>query len=176
MKKKLFVSLAFVLLTVAVVLSVAFIPTLADDDEDDADGVWCYTPNVTESQVIEFGEYAPPGKAFLAATYKSVWTGTFTGPSMDTGLVVTHIPEGMPWPGFPMLYVGTIWFDAVDVDGASGGLHMDVSADIIGDSPDAFSEWRGKWIITSGTGELEGLRGEGTWWGPGWQGDPEELV
>ena len=46
--------------------------------------------------------------------------------------------------------------------------HFEKLMDAIGDRPDAASDWRGTWIITSGTGDLEGLRGHGTFWGPGW--------
>jgi len=71
-KKRLFVPLAFGLLVVVVVLSVVLLPVLADDDDDedeDADGVWCYTPNLDDLEPIDLGEYVPPGKAFFAATY-----------------------------------------------------------------------------------------------------------
>jgi hypothetical protein len=47
--------------------------------------------------------------------------------------------------------------------------------DVKGDRPNLDSDWRGTWVITSGTGDLEGLQGKGIWWGPGWQGDPTEC-
>jgi hypothetical protein len=40
--------------------------------------------------------------------------------------------------------------------------------------PDAMAEWRGRWRIIGGTADMEDTRGRGTWWGPGWLGDPEE--
>ena len=84
-----------------------------------------------------------------------------------------EIPD--PTGFFPMLFVGTVSFADVQVGNASGGLEMDIAADILGASPADFTEFRGSWIITSGTGDLSDLRGHGTWWGPGWQGDPNEC-
>jgi len=161
MKKKM-----FVLLAVIMVLSVVSPSAFADSEEDDADGIWCYTP--TGLWPIEILGYAPPGKFFLSAAYESVWTGTFTGESKDGGLIVSH---GTEFPGVPMLFIGTSSFEDVVVGGVSGDLEMDT----IGDRPDATSDWRGTWVITSGTGDLEGFRAHGTFWGPGWLGDPEEC-
>jgi hypothetical protein len=146
-----------------------------------ADGIWCYTPNLGNLNVLDIGAY-PPGKVFISATYRGEWTGVFHGGdspedvavSEDTGLAVGHeIPD--PTGFFPMLFVGTVSFADVQVGSASGGLEMDVAADILGASPAEFTEWRGSWIITSGRGDLSNLRGHGTWWGPGWQGDPNEC-
>jgi hypothetical protein len=33
--------------------------------------------------------------------------------------------------------------------------------------PDATAQWEGEWMIVSGTGDLEHLRGHGVAWGPG---------
>jgi hypothetical protein len=162
MKKRL-----FVLLAVIVVLSMALIPALADSDEDDADGVWCYTPNLAAMTPIEFDEYAGQ-KAFSTTTETGVWTGTFTGNSKEYGFLVFQ-------DEFPRLFMATVWFDTVEVGGASGGLEMDVAGDLMPSPPETISEFSGRWVITGGTGELENLRGEGAWWGPGWQGDPEEC-
>ena len=164
MKKKLFVSLAFVLLTVAVVLSVVLIPTLADDDEDDADGLWCYAPIFPRIEPITFDPYeGDPGKAFSQVPYVSEWTGFFNGSSTDFGLLIFHVldPDAAP---VPMSFVDAAWFTDVEVDGKVGDLGIDA----LGDRPDPASDWRGTWVITSGTGDLEGLQAHGTFWGPGW--------
>jgi hypothetical protein len=61
------------------------------------------------------------------------------------------------------LYVGTVSFTLINNDGRSSDLEMR----IIGRSFDANSDWQGRWVITGGTGALEGLRGYGAWWGYG---------
>jgi len=162
MRKKLFVSM-FVVLTVILAISVMAIPALAKKDKPKkADGVWYYTPDFSGFQPIVFDPYdGDPNKSFAAVPYISNWTGFFTGDSKDYGMAIFHGPE-------PMLFVDTVTFDEVEVGGVSGGLEMDV----LGDRPDLDSDWRGTWVITSGTGELEDLQGHGTWWGPGWLGDP----
>lgn len=155
MNKKL-----FVLLPLLMVLSVALVPAHADSDDDEEDGVWCYTPDLTELTFFPIGDYAGD-KAFASTVETGDWTGTFTGVSKDYGTIVFH-------PSGPTLFIGTVTFDSVEVDGASGGLEMDV----VGDRHDPSSDWDGTWRITGGTGELEALQGHGDWWGPGWQGDP----
>jgi hypothetical protein len=162
MRKKLFVSI-FIVLTVILVISVMAIPALAKKDKPEkADGIWLYTPDFSGYQGIIFQPYfGNPDTTFAAVPYDSEWSGIFNGTSKDYGLAIFHGPA-------PMLFVDAVTFDEVEVGGASGGLEMDV----LGDRPDVDSDWRGTWVITSGTGELEDLRGHGTWWGPGWLGDP----
>ena len=55
------------------------------------------------------------------------------------------------------------------MNGASGTMVMSVN----GSKPTSLSEWQGRWVIVSGAGELETLRGQGNWWGLGWLGDPD---
>lgn len=50
------------------------------------------------------------------------------------------------------------------MSGKWGTLEMRV----VGSSPDVPTGWEGKWVILSGTGDLANLRGQGTWWGPGY--------
>ena len=132
--------------------------------EAEADGLWCYAPDVI-TPIEPPHPVPPPGKAFMSATYASLWTGFFSGASADTGLIVAHVIDPGPPPiAAPMLFIGTSSFTDVEVGGVSGGLEMDA----FGDKRDATSDWRGTWVITSGTGDLEGLRAHGTFWGPGW--------
>lgn len=84
------------------------------------------------------------------------------GASEDFGLVLEH-SSGRA------LFIGTVSFAAVDVDGTSGGLEMYITGERQNDVSDI--EWEGSWVITSGTGALEDLRGQGTLWGIGWQGN-----
>lgn len=157
--------LTLVALAAIVVLSVALLSATAGSrqDEDDADGVWCYTPHLDELTFYSIGDYSGE-KAFASTVETGEWTGTFAGTSKDYGFLVLHASG-------PTLFIATVAFDSVEVGGASGGLEMDV----VGDRPDGYSDWEGTWVITSATGELADLQGSGTWWGPGWQGNPEEC-
>lgn len=159
MNKKLFVLLALLL-----VLSVALIPALADSGNDEADGIWCYTPDLAELTFYPIGDYVGE-KLFGSTVEAGIWTGTFTGESKDYGMLGFQDVSG------PTLFIGTVTFEEVAVGGATGSLEMDV----IGDRPNATSEWEGTWLITSGTGDLADLQGQGDWWGPGWLGNPEEC-
>lgn len=156
----------FVLLAVVMVLSLVSCsaPTESPESEVEADGLWCYAPVFERIEPITFDPYkGDPGKAFLQVPYVSEWTGVFDGSSTDYGVVIGHVlaPDTDP---VPMSFIDTSSFAKVEVDGKVGGLEMDA----IGDRPDAASEWRGTWMITGGTGDLEGLRAHGTFWGPGW--------
>jgi hypothetical protein len=127
-----------------------------------ADGLWCYVPDFEKLYPIgDPHPQAPPGKAFLSAVYKSVWTGYLSGESVDTGLLIAHVIDGVP---APMLFLGTSSFTNATVGGASGGLELDA----MGHIPGPTADWWGTWAVTSGTGDLEGLQAHGTFWGPGW--------
>jgi hypothetical protein len=134
-------------------------------NKDDANGIWYYKPDLSGIQMIEFDPYhGDPNKAFMAVPYDSKWTGIFNGKSKDYGVAIAHGPS-------PMIFVDAITFQNVDVGGATGGLHLDV----LGERPAVGSDWKGSWVITSGSGDLEEIRGHGTFWGPGWLGNPEEY-
>ncbi len=123
---------------------------------------WCYEPDMTRVLPIDDPHpQASPGKALVPAVYDAVWTGFLSGKSADTGLLVAHLMDSVP---VPMLFVGTSSFESATVGGASGGLELDA----MGAKPDLTSDWWGTWAISSGTGDLEGLRAHGTFWGPGW--------
>ncbi len=164
MSKKLFVLLAVIMILSLVSCSA---PTNPPEGEVEADGIWCYQPVFERLKPITFDPYeGEPGKEFLQVPYLSKWTGTFTGTSTDYGLLIGHILDPNA-PSAPMAFVDAAWFTDVEVDGKVGDLGMDA----VGDRPDPTSDWRGTWAITSGTGELVGLRGHGTFWGPGWLPD-----
>jgi len=157
MKKKL-----IAVLIVLLVLAIASITALAatSGTKEIAQGVWCYQP--TGLAPVLFDDYqGDPNKVFVSATYDSLWTGTFSGASTDYGLAVAHLYDVDP---VPMLFIGTATGTDVLVSGKVGGFEMDV----IGDRPGPTADWRGKWVITSGSGELENLQGQGKFWGPGW--------
>ena len=143
MKKKL-----FILLFVLMALSIVSINALAGPPEK-AEGLWQYQPFILE--VKEAG-----CNTFLTTFENGLWTGTFEGTSTEDGKVVIHCNGA--WS-----FNAIVTFSELKVDGKSGTLKMSV----FGSRPDAFSDWQGKSVILSGTGDLANLRGQGTWWGPG---------
>lgn len=114
-----------------------------------AEGLWQYLPTILDARVAG-------GNTFLTTSEIGQWTGTFSGGSIEAGHVVIHSA------GFTH-FKAIVSFASVTVDNRMGSLEMRVN----GSRPYAGAEWEGRWAITEGTGELEGLRGQGTWWGPG---------
>ena len=152
------------LAALAAVLLVVVGVAVADDDDDerDADGVWCYSPHLDELTPFEIASY--PGDRMFAQTVETGdWTGTFTGTSTDYGVIVFDNERVNH-----ALFAGTVIFDSVEVDGRTGGLEMDVH----GGTWTGPNDWDGSWTIVDSSGELAGLEGSGTWWGPGF--DPEQ--
>jgi hypothetical protein len=149
-----------VILAVIMVLSLMSIPACAEQSEDEvvADGVFCYLPRPRDasSDFLKVADH----NYYSAESDVGEWTGVFTGTSEDYGMTISH-SEGR------VIFIGTVLFDTVDVDGTSGGLEMYLT----GEKPDKVSDWEGSWLITSGTGALEDIQGHGSWWGPGWQGN-----
>ncbi len=123
-----------------------------------ADGIWCYTPQFSRlGPVVLDEEYAGP-KYFQTTVEEAEWTGVFEGASMDYGVVGFPSAENGP-----TTFAGTVIFESVEVRRRTGGLELDVSGIRRSDQ----SEWTGEWVITSGSGQLEGATGHGDWWGPG---------
>ena len=157
MNKKL-----FILLGVIMVLSTVSISgcAAAPEDERVSDGVWCYLPEFPPA----YNEWVGVN-LYRTTTDIGEWTGIFEGESVESGFIVSQYPTGRA------LFIAVVTFNSVDVGGKSGGLEMYV----IGDRPDKKTDWEGTWVITDGTGELADLKGEGDWWGPGYQDYPEEC-
>jgi hypothetical protein len=147
--------LSVILLTVVMVLSTLSMPAHAGPPTP-ADGIWTYVPCIVDEKVAG-------GNTFLTTTEEGWWEGTFEGTSTEAGKVVIHASGSWSFKAIVSFDEGTV------VDGTSGTLEMSV----VGSRPDAFTDWQGKWVILSGTDELETLRGQGTWWGPGYVGGPE---
>lgn len=155
MKKKLLV------LTIVVLLSlVVLIPTFADVGKDGGmnkyDGEWHYLPQSMDPLVTN--SY---GSQFAISTDSGEWKGAFDGLSHDDCVSVLH--PSARWFGYC-----TASFSSVTIDGQTGGLELG----IILIKPTMTEPWTGEWLITSATGDLEGLEGEGTLWGYGY--NPEE--
>ena len=142
MKKRL-----FVLLIVLTILALGAIPALAGPPQK-AEGLWQYQPFI-------LGVKEAGCNTFLTIFENGLWTGTFEGTSIDYGKVVIHCNGAWSFNAI-VLFEGS-------VAGKSGTLRMSV----VGGRPDALSDWEGKSVILSGTGELANLRGQGTFWGSG---------
>lgn len=115
---------------------------------DTAEGLWRYQPFIV-------GARTAGCNTFLDTLENGLWSGTFEGTSTEDGKVVIHCSGAWSFKAI-VSYDGT-------VNGQAGTLRMSV----VGSRPDAFTDWHGRWVILSGTGELATLRGQGTWWGPG---------
>ena len=143
-------------MSVIVVLVVMILTTLLMSvhagPPTNAEGLWRYQPFIDETRVVG-------GNTFLKTHENGEWTGTFVGDSTELGQVVIHASGSWSFNAI-VSYVGT-------VDGRSGTLEMSV----VGSRPDVFTDWQGRWVILSGTGDLATLRGQGTWRGPGSLGE-----
>jgi hypothetical protein len=166
MKKNQYIPLGFIFL--ALVLTVVFIPTLAKNggNKDSADGVWCYAGVDPNPPDFAFG-YRIGQNDFFTGSYISDWTGTFTGPSLDNGLVIWRNFELPPPPVGPAMFVDLITFDSVKVGDKTGGLELY----LYGERETDF--WDGLWFIVDASGDLEGLEGRGKWWQ--WEDDAEGV-
>jgi len=147
-----------VLLTLSIValFIVAALPVQAGPPQP-AEGVWQWTSTILE-------ERQAGCNSFLTIEEDAVWTGTFDGTSREEGVVVVHCSGSLS-------YNAIINFDQVTVEGKSGTLVMSVNA-----TREIPSDWFGRWVIISGTGELEILRGQGTFHGKGGKADYEGNV
>ena len=143
MKKQVSILVMALLVVLALSISVQAGETIA------AQGLWQYTPYI---EGVRFAD----GNMFVDTREDGVWTGTFVGDSTEDGKMVVHSS------GFRS-FKATVSFSDVTVEGKSGTLEMRAVGKRL--SPD--QDWEGQWVITGGTGELAGLRGHGTWWGPG---------
>jgi hypothetical protein len=129
-----------------------------------ASGTWWYIPTIVDTRLAG-------NNMFLEVTSVDYWTGTFDSPEGGGSNSVygaaihefVSLTETGSWYGEGLsTFVGT-------VAGKSGTLVIR----FVGRRPGATADWSGTWVILRGTDELKNLRGQGTWWGPGWQGDPD---
>jgi len=148
MRKKMLV----LVLCCITLLSAFLIPAIHATKATPAGGTWVYTPSPISTRWA--------GSNFIVDGQEdSIWTGTFVGTSYDTFTVVKH--DAYPDPNFPRFVnvIGVINFvgKVGDIEGTLEILFVGVK----------WEEWRGTWVILGGTGDLENLRGRGTWYGPG---------
>lgn len=143
-KKRLF---AIALLIAALMASIA-VPAFAGPPERGG-GRWEYYPVPGKEKDVGCN-------AFVNSHEEGKWTGTFNGESTEDGIVVFHCNGDASFNSI-------VTFEAATVDGKTGFLQLSVA----GQWPANATEWTGTWVIIRGTGELENLRGQGTWWGEG---------
>jgi len=144
MKRKLYVSLAL-----AIMISLLAIPAFASPPTN-ASGIWYYIP--TELTFIK----ESGGNQFFDLTEAGIWTGTFNGTSVDSGPVVMYRSGATSFKGI------------VDFEGEVEGKTGTLSIKVTGRKPNPTADWKGHWVIISGSGELSNLHGQGKWWGPGY--------
>jgi len=138
---------ALSVMSLLVLLFVVAAPVRADSPID-VEGHWTYY--VFDLEVRE------EGCATFMVTYDlSYWSGGFEAATIDRGQV------GINCSGLAT-YRAQNYFTGVTIDGKSGDFVMAVE----GRQP-VGEIWRGQWEIISASGELEGMYGSGTWWGPG---------
>ena len=142
------VKLMLLALGLSALLLMVVLPTQAGPPED-AFGLWKYTPYIVD--VEQHG-----CNTFLTTYEDGVWSGTFEGTSREDGRVVIHCSGRWSFNAIAT-------FDRVTVDGRRGTLVMSV----VGSKPNEKADWKGHWVIIDGTGDLDTLRGQGGWWGPG---------
>ena len=93
-------------------------------------------------------------------TDTDVWEGDFEGVSTQDFVVVNHSVAGFN------NYRGLIEFEGSVLD-SEGTLVMKTNGkQADGEAFPTDAVWTGHWVIVSGTGDLENLRGQGTFSGP----------
>ena len=97
------------------------------------------------------------GKTWVFAEEWETWDGDLAGDGHAYFIVMVY-PDGLK----EVVLLSVL---ETEVDGKEGT----VVVRLIGKKP-AGGEWFGSWVILSGTGELENLRGQGIWRGPGYEG------
>jgi len=151
MRKK---SLVLLMCSIAL-LSLLLTPTLIADarrhlqhGRKPASGTWVFYP---DHKHMKFEE----GYTFILGNETGEWTGTFEGTDH-----AVFFAEKNPSGTIVYLPYGVIFFEG-EVNGKSGTLRINFGPAVKKGDP---MLWSGPWEILSGTGELENLRGQGTWW------------
>jgi hypothetical protein len=150
-------SAALLMCTVAL-LSVLLIPTVLAKKPTYVSGYMTYTPAIVSARWAG-------RNLLLDTTEEGVWYGGLVGLSHDEPCrVVIHDANGLPATDWKFRwYTSIVTFEECTVAGKTGGLVMRM----VGKSGGPGEEWSGHWVILKGTGGLDGIHGQGTWWGLG---------
>ncbi len=147
MKKRILIILILCLVSVLTALSR---PVYAQDKGPvRVSGTFNYTYKILT-------QGAASGNTFMDGTEDEVWTGDFKGTA------VSPFPFAIWSSGVQDAWLLTE-FKGTVLGKYKGTLVMIA----IYKRPDATAQWEGEWMIVSGTGDLEHLRGHGVAWGPG---------
>jgi len=144
----------------AVILSVLLIPTVLAKKHISVDGTWEWR---APSEDVPPGFFdvikvTDDGNVFIHADDDARFTGTFEGIGYDVFTLTIH-PDGFITGKGRTEFTGTVL-------GKEGTLVIMW----VGNTKNDVGWWSFKWVIKSGTGDLENLRGQGTCWGPGPEG------
>ena len=121
------------------------------------EGTFDYTFEITSERWAD-------GHWFITATEWETWEGDFAGLSVAIFRVGWfNFPEG------PL----NVWLRS-NFEGTVMGREGTLVIQLVGWRylPE---DWYGQWVIISGTGGLANLRGQGTWWGPGFGAEGPDI-
>jgi hypothetical protein len=111
------------------------------------------TQEVTVYTPIDDVPRGKSGNVLSTTRFEVTWTGDIDGIATYTGILMVH-----NLPSFAINIHEKIFFPTVTVNGESGSLTMQVSANLAR-GQDVF-----RWTIIDGTGELANLHGNGIYW------------
>ena len=126
-------------------------------------GYLTYIPAIVDARWAD-------GNLHLETSEEADYYGDLEGHSHDEPCrVVFHNADGLPPTDWDFgWYTAIATFEECTVNDKTGGLVMRMHGKIGGPG----TEWSGKWVVLKGTGELEGIHGQGIWWGLGWPVGP----
>jgi hypothetical protein len=145
--------LVFLLIVILAVSMMAL--TASANPPQEAVGVWSYLPQALDIYKVV------GGNQFMTFSELGMWTGTFSGAAYESGSGMIH--SNGTWT-----FKLTAWLDEATVNGETGSLEIRA----MGSRAAGEENWTGTWHIEGGSLHDDGLRGQGTFDGPGFQGDP----
>ena len=126
-----------------------------------------YVPTILESKI-------DGGNVYLSTTELGCWyddqdynKGDLIGYSENgpCTVIIFGSSDFPPTSGWTMRwYTAQANFEFFTVNGKTAPVVMR----LVGKDSGPGTEWFGYWVIVDASGELEGINGSGTWWGPGW--------
>lgn len=148
---------AILTLTAACVLAVPA-TAAAEHPHDDAAGTWDYAP-----VEINFDKEAG-NQTFLSGVTADEFHGTFEGYGRQEFSLTHHAAKQFNIYWGVTEFEGTVTVDEVAYEGTM--TIRTVGRQDPGYVLPSALPWEGTWVIVHGTGELEGIHGQGTFTGP----------